>query len=684
MERQNFSRELQGTFNLREPKGTKPTMIYFVVRLNGKQYKLTTGVKVYPSMWSKATQTAIVSNQQTKQDNNNNRLVNEKLSEINAGFSKFISYLCSVETIGNEHDILKTYIYKDMKVKKEVNTISIIESAFEYYYRSINPNATEGTLKTNEESLNIFKKYVQEKKLEKDLKVFSQSGLNAFRDYLISKDNAPKRVNSLCQIVARLINKVLCVNDEYLGFGFSHIEYVTLKDTRSNDEIGHFPLNNDEVKKLQDCKNLTKKLERTRNIFLFQIKCGWRYGDIENFMKGQYQQSGNVITIQTEKKDITAYLNVDDEVAKLIANLNGIEPLHISKYNVNLKELAKVAGLTRVVTYKDSKGIEHNEPIHEIISSHWARYTMINNEIKKGTPIEIIVKKAGHKDETMIRKIYTKLTKDEKIEEFAGYYQKPKEESEVSNNDALQVLFAYDELKAVNAMLESDNDGFHTEATKEAIRKIKSLSDLSNYKEVNTDKVKELERIVFIISWYFKDAELLATFQLKQKYFGMIDKIESYDDIQLRFHNEDEAIKEGWEALQLKEWEERNPNTDEALQELFAYNEIMMVKEILRSFNDGYNTEVAKEAIKKIKNLSKLPNYKKVNTDKVNEIEGIIESIAGYYKDVELLTAYQTKKKHFGMIANIDSYETLSNKVRQWKKDPYITKVEGIKKYNKK
>ena len=132
------------------------------------------------------------------------------------------------------------------------------------------------------------------------------------------------------------------------------------------------------------------------------------------------------------------------------------------------------------------------------------------------------------------------------------------EESKVSNNDALQVLFAYDELKAVNAMLESNNDGFHTEATKEAIRKIKSLSDLSNYKEVNTDKVKELERIVFLISWYFKDVELLATFQLKQKHFGMIDKIESYDDILLRFHNEDEAIKNGWAAFQLQEWEDRN------------------------------------------------------------------------------------------------------------------------------
>lgn len=425
MKQQVFSRELQGTFNLREPKATKPTMIYFVVRLNGRQYKLSTGVKVYPTMWAKDTQTAIVSNQLSKQDNRNNKLVNEKINEVNANFLKFISYLCNAENIGNEYDVLRTFIYKEMK-KKDINTLAIIENAFDYYYKYVNPTAKVGTIKTNEESLNIFKKYISEKNLEKDLNVFSQSGFNAFRDYLIRKGNAPKRINELCQLVARLINKVLCVNDDFLKYNFRHVEFVSLKDTRTNDEIGHFPLMDDEVKKLKNCKNLSPKLERTRRIFLFEIKCGWRYSDVKKFMHGKYEQSGNVITIKTKKKEIPAYLNIDEETKELIENLNGINPPHISNYNINLKELAKVAGLNRVVNYKDSKGVEVNEPIHEKISSHWARFTMINNEIKKGTPIEIIVKKAGHKDDAMIRKIYTKLTKDEKVQAFADYYEKEK------------------------------------------------------------------------------------------------------------------------------------------------------------------------------------------------------------------------------------------------------------------
>lgn len=488
MKEQVFSRELQGTFNLREPKATKPTMIYFVVRLNGKQYKLSTGVKIYPSMWSKNMQMAIISNQLTKQDNRNNKLVNEKINEVNANFLKFISYLCNAENIGNEYDILKTFIYKDMK-KKDINTIEIIDSAFDYYYGYVNPTAKVGTIKTNEESLNIFKKYISEKSLEKDLNVFSQSGFNAFRDYLIKKGNAPKRINELCQLVARLINKVLCVNENYLKYNFRHVDFVTLKDTRTNDEIGHFPLTDDEVKKLKECKSLSKKLERTRNIFLFEIKCGWRYSDVENFMRGQYEQLGNVITIKTKKKEIPAYLNVDNEAKELIKNLNGITPPHISNYNINLKEFAKVAGLNRIVTYKDSKGVEHNEPIHEIISSHWARFTMITNEVKKGTPIEIIVKKAGHKDETMIKNIYTKLTKDEKIKEFANYYNQPKEGEETKEKEMhTPTIIKVDSEFAFNKGMEAKENELIKEAKEvliflgaqyEDIAEINNLDDLS-------------------------------------------------------------------------------------------------------------------------------------------------------------------------------------------------------------
>ena len=49
---QFFFNELQARFNLREPKANKPTNIYLVCRISGKQVKLATGVKIYPDHWN--------------------------------------------------------------------------------------------------------------------------------------------------------------------------------------------------------------------------------------------------------------------------------------------------------------------------------------------------------------------------------------------------------------------------------------------------------------------------------------------------------------------------------------------------------------------------------------------------------------------------------------------------------
>ena len=41
---------VKANFNLRQPKSERPTNIYLIVRINQKQAKLSTGVKVYPGI----------------------------------------------------------------------------------------------------------------------------------------------------------------------------------------------------------------------------------------------------------------------------------------------------------------------------------------------------------------------------------------------------------------------------------------------------------------------------------------------------------------------------------------------------------------------------------------------------------------------------------------------------------
>ncbi len=121
MNLQLFPDELKGNFNLRSPKSKFATLVYFVVRINNKQLKLSTGVKCKPNQWDKIKQEAIIDDNITNLDRYNNKIVNDKLFQIRFRFKRFISYLCD-NFNGNiiDEEKLKSFIYeKDINMKKD-------------------------------------------------------------------------------------------------------------------------------------------------------------------------------------------------------------------------------------------------------------------------------------------------------------------------------------------------------------------------------------------------------------------------------------------------------------------------------------------------------------------------------------------------------------------------------------
>ena len=63
--------------------------------------------------------------------------------------------------------------------------------------------------------------------------------------------------------------------------------------------------------------------------------------------------------------------------------------------------------------------------------------------------------------------------------------------------------------------------------------------------------------MAFELSYYYRDAQLYSAYQYKEHYFGIIDKVASYDEINLMFANEDiERPKQVIDAL-IDEYENR-------------------------------------------------------------------------------------------------------------------------------
>jgi hypothetical protein len=120
MERQIFINEMQARFNLRKPRSEKPTNLYLVCRINNKQVKLSTGVKIYPDHWNEKRQEAYISVRLSELDNINNTIVNKKITKLKEYFIEFKHYLCMhPDEIGESMKLLKQHIYKD-RMKKEL------------------------------------------------------------------------------------------------------------------------------------------------------------------------------------------------------------------------------------------------------------------------------------------------------------------------------------------------------------------------------------------------------------------------------------------------------------------------------------------------------------------------------------------------------------------------------------
>ena len=97
--KQFFPKEIKIHFNLRQPKSQHPTVIFLVVYIKNKQYKIPIGAKVYPSHWSKKHEQAIVSWRLNDIDNSNNAIVNEKIKSIISKLSELFTYLCLEDDI---------------------------------------------------------------------------------------------------------------------------------------------------------------------------------------------------------------------------------------------------------------------------------------------------------------------------------------------------------------------------------------------------------------------------------------------------------------------------------------------------------------------------------------------------------------------------------------------------------
>ena len=204
--------------------------------------------------------------------------------------------------------------------------------------------------------------------------------------------------------------------------------------------------------------------------------------------------------------------------------------------------------------------------LYELMHTHIARHTFITLMCKYGVPKEIVIIATAHNDIKMIDDVYLHETASDKGKKLIEELQKKANQSklfvipsnQINDLEVLNSQFAYDLLTNIDALMKNDIDIFHMDGTQHAIKILKNISTLNRYpKNIDKDKIKSLENIVFELSYYFHDAQLYSIFQYKEHYFGIIDKVATYDEINIMFANEDIERPKLIIDAQIEEYENR-------------------------------------------------------------------------------------------------------------------------------
>lgn len=399
-----YADEVMLHFNLRSPKSDNPTPIYAVVRIGKQQIKIPTNVRVYPFHWDKKKEQALVSASIGHADNENNCIVNRKLSSIRLGFSEFLRYIVDRDVAESDFVsiLIKMLNISNMKTKSR-NALLDLGRLIE------EQNMTDGSKRQYRATLKSFKQFVKEKHGKQSLgwHEFSLALITDYRVWFSNRIEVHKITKETVQIEDNTVAAKMNLLYTILTYAerkdlidlqktkICKIKNIRFKRTKSEDN--QIYLSEEDINRLLNLQ-LEGIEQQVRDLFLFQLELGQRYSDINGF--AIEKPSRDIVIIQ-KKSGERIDIKLTDTAFRIFSKYEFQFPtIPNQKCNKLLKEIAKKANLTsmqEICEIRGGKQYRYNAETWRLIGTHTARRSFISNCLLKGIGSDILMKQTGHR-----------------------------------------------------------------------------------------------------------------------------------------------------------------------------------------------------------------------------------------------------------------------------------------------
>lgn len=432
-----ISKHISKHFNLRNAKSGKPSIVYLVVRIGSKQYKVSLGVKVLPYHFK--NDQAMISSYLSKLDNKNNDIVNKKIIEYNEKFSEYISYLCNLDDCNAE--IANETFNNIFNMKKKTNkplASAVLTQCL------INKHLSESSFEIYNGILKEFLSWCKEYNVCQYIEDITPSAIKKYISFLQNKKVIHPITNEEVFVEDNTVRNKLTTFFAIFNFveydGFDPSKITRLKPKKiDHTEENQVYLSDEEI---DDIINIELKgIENAvRDIFLFQLETGQRISDIKKYFCNvdvrEKIKDGFVELVQKKTKTKLT-IPLSDLALEILEKNNYILPnVSTNTINATLKLICKKCGINEICHCSEKRGgsvYEYNCEKWQLIKTHTARRSFVSNNIIKGVSSELIKSVSGHKSDLAFQR-YNRVQQEVLAKQFAQKVLSKARKDKESNN----------------------------------------------------------------------------------------------------------------------------------------------------------------------------------------------------------------------------------------------------------
>lgn len=363
----------------RKASPTRDAVVELRIAYNNRQKYLSTGIRLFPKEWQRG------------------RVVNRlDAAIINKTLDKLMNDVREVIYEMIDDDQIDIFAIPVKLATKRRKTMTFIE-----FYKEKAEIRKHGIGKIAQGRYDLVPRVLEEFGRISTFYDLTPKNIIALDKYLEKKGiQASSRWHNYHKYIRRFLGEAIregfLTTDPYDGVRLDHGNF--------DQSIEKF-LTVEELKQLRDAKMPDERLERVRDLFIFQAYTCLSYTDLAHFDKARIQEEDGkkVYHGQREKTNVRFTIPLLGPALEILERYNGL-PISITtknktsgkiisnaKYNKFLKEIAKPAGLSQHLT------------------THWARHTGATMLLNAGVSPEVIAVVGGWRNTKVLMKHYAKM-----------------------------------------------------------------------------------------------------------------------------------------------------------------------------------------------------------------------------------------------------------------------------------